>query len=226
MFPSQPNFLKKVFLLGIIFFSAMTGCHPSHRSPKSRNLSQRGVSHVVEKGQTLWNIARTYGVPVKQICQANELKSSHRIKEGQKIWIPGAKAKLSVPPTCVFREVKFFWPLQGPILRKFGQHGLQRMEGIDIQSSFGTPIAAAAAGEVIYAGKDLKGYDRVIIIQHEGGYSTIYANNIENLVEVHQKVNPEQIIAKIGQGTEGKEPYVHFEIRHHQQALDPISLLP
>ncbi|UCE04918.1 MAG: M23 family metallopeptidase, partial [bacterium] len=60
----------------------------------------------------------------------------------------------------------------------------------------------------------------------KGGYSTVYANNAENLVKVLSKVHSGQVIARVGQTERSEVPYLHFEIRHHHKALDPISFLP
>ena len=223
------NYLKKPF--GIIFILLIfVGCF-SHPQPsawaKKRKFRHKGVFHIVKKGQTLWRIAKTYNIPIQKIRAANQLRNTHQIQAGQKLWIPGARKVLSVPPTCPpqVSPPQFFWPLKGKIIREFGQYGLQHSEGIDIHAPINTSVKAASDGRVIYAGSDLKGYGKVIIIQHNSGYSSIYANNKENLVKAFIKVQSGQVIARVGGGEEGEVPYLHFEIRHHHQALDPISFL-
>jgi len=224
------NYLKKVFgilFVLLLFVSCLTPSTPSAWA-KKRKFSRKGVFHIVKKGQTLWRIAKSYNVPIQKIRAANRLKNTHQIQAGQKLWIPGARKVLSVPPTCPSQlsSPQFFWPLKGKIIREFGQYGLQHFEGIDIQAPINTSVKAASGGRVIYAGNDLKGYGKVIIIQHNSGYSTIYANNKENLVKAFVEVKSGQIIARVGGGEAGGGvPYLHFEIRHHHQALDPISFL-
>jgi len=108
----------------------------------------------------------------------------------------------------------------------FGQDGLQRSEGIDIQAPSGTLVKAAAHGKVIYASSDLLGYGKIIIIQHRGGYSTVYTHIQENLVEVNSTVSSGEAIARIGQSGDNAIASLHFEIRYRQKAFDPISYLP
>jgi len=218
--------------LGItLAFLILTGCPTQLRSSaleRSRKSRHGGVIHVVQKGQTLWNISKTYDIPLQAILAANHLKRHNEIRVGQKLWIPGARKVLSVPPTCPpsAPPPKLSWPVYGTVIRKFGPYGLQRSEGIDIQAPLGTPVKAAAHGQVIYAGNHLRGYEKVIIIQHDNGYSTVYANNSENLIKESAEVHSGQIIARVGCDGKSEIPYLHFEIRYHQKALDPISFLP
>lgn len=58
-----------------------------------------GVYHTVEKGQTLYNIARVYNVPLQDIESANNITDTTDLKPGEKIFIPGASKVLYVPPT-------------------------------------------------------------------------------------------------------------------------------
>ncbi|MEW5802436.1 MAG: peptidoglycan DD-metalloendopeptidase family protein [bacterium] len=183
-----------------------------------------GVFHCVQKGQTLWKIAQVYKVPLQKLCADNHLKSAHQIYAGQKLWISGGKRVLSVPATC--SVLAFSWPLQGEVIRNFGQDGLKRCEGIDIQAPAGTIVQAAAPGQVIYASSDLKGYGKIIILQHQGGYTTVYAHNQENLVQVNRTVLAKEAIARVGQSGDDGGAYLHFEIRYQQKAFDPISYLP
>jgi len=213
-------------------------------------LSGQGVSHTVQAGQTLWRIAQVYKVPIQKICVDNRLKNDSEIYAGQKIWISGAQKVLSVPATCPLltgssssasssssfsssssstassSPLSFIWPISGRVIRGFGQDGLQRSEGIDIQAPPGTVVKAAAPGRVIYASSDLLGYGKIIIIQHQGGYSTVYAHTQENLVKVNSRVSSGEVIARIGKSGDDGTVFLHFEIRYRQKAFDPISSLP
>ncbi len=78
--------IRAALLLSVVLFLAACGI-------------PFGVYHTVEPGQTLYNIARTYNVPLNDIEQANNLTSATDLKPGEKIFIPGAQKKLSVAPT-------------------------------------------------------------------------------------------------------------------------------
>ncbi len=58
-----------------------------------------GVYHTVEKGQTLYNIAKVYGVPMADISRANDLDDTSELMPGQRLFIPGATHTMYVPPS-------------------------------------------------------------------------------------------------------------------------------
>ncbi|SDK21840.1 M23 family metallopeptidase [Natronincola ferrireducens] len=96
--------------------------------------------------------------------------------------------------------------------------------GIDIANQTNTNIVAAGSGVVTYSGYN-GSYGRMIIIAHGNGYTTVYAHNRENLVEVGQRVNKGDVIAKMGSTGRSTGPHVHFEIRLHGNPIDPKDLL-
>lgn len=61
---------------------------------------ERGILHTVEKGQTLWRIARTYGVSLQTLAELNDIQDPALIRVGQALWIPGADRPLPVPATA------------------------------------------------------------------------------------------------------------------------------
>ncbi len=97
-------------------------------------------------------------------------------------------------------------------------------KGMDIANKSNTNIVAAGAGLVTYSGYN-GGYGRVIILSHGNGYSSVYAHNRENLVEVGQRVEKGQVIAKMGSTGRSTGPHVHFEIRLNGNPMDPMELL-
>lgn len=125
-------------------------------------------------------------------------------------------------------ESLFIMPLLGRQTSGFGMrvHPLHQDErlhsGVDIAAPAGTPIRAAAAGEVIFSGTQT-GYGKVVIVQHADGYSTLYAHNTENLVTVGSPVQQGQPIATVGRTGTATGPHLHFEIRHNGTHLDPLA---
>lgn len=224
------SFIKFLALTGLIFF--LGGClahsHPSAWGENRRG-KDIGVFHMVEKGQTLWRIAQTYQVPLEKIRKVNKLGIRDEIKSGQKLWIPGAQKVLflTIPNAFDKQDRPLFGrPLHGSIIRSFGLHGFERSEGIDIEAPEESCIRAAAKGQVIYTEHDVKGYGQIIIIQHSGGYTSVYAHNLENKVELATLVQAGQMIAQLGKTHQKVIPFLHFEIRYLDQALDPISFFP
>ena len=121
---------------------------------------------------------------------------------------------------------KFVWPVQGPVIAGFGSNGRgQRNDGINIAAATGTPIRAAAAGTVTYAGNELKGYGNLILIKHADGYVTAYAHAASIDVTRGDPVRKGQIIGTSGATGDVDRPQLHFEIRHGTQAVDPELFL-
>jgi murein DD-endopeptidase MepM/ murein hydrolase activator NlpD len=120
----------------------------------------------------------------------------------------------------------FVWPMSGRVISDFGVSGSgQRNDGINIAAPLGTPIRAAAAGTVSYAGNELKGYGNLILIKHDNGYVTAYAHAESIVVNLGDTVAKGQIIAYAGTTGDVSTPQLHFEIRHGVQPLNPRSML-
>jgi len=81
---------KRLFLLVFIglFFS---GCATVPYKPAI--MPQPGIYHIVGSGQTLYRISKTYGVGIKEIMRANNIKNPHQIGVGEKLFIPKAQGE-------------------------------------------------------------------------------------------------------------------------------------
>jgi murein DD-endopeptidase MepM/ murein hydrolase activator NlpD len=97
-------------------------------------------------------------------------------------------------------------------------------EGIDLGAPYGTPIAAAAAGVVIYAGW-LGGYGNLTVIDHGGGLATAYGHQSSIVVGVGQSVARGEIIGYVGSTGHSTGPHLHFEVRVNGQPVDPLGYL-
>lgn len=98
-------------------------------------------------------------------------------------------------------------------------------EGVDIAASAGTAVSAAAKGVVIYAGTGIRGYGKLILLQHAGRWVTVYAHNQRILVREGQRVRREEIIAEVGQTGRATGPHLHFELRRGERPVDPLPQL-
>jgi len=97
-------------------------------------------------------------------------------------------------------------------------------EGIDIAVGEGTPVRAAAAGTVIYAGW-MSGYGNLVAVDHGNGLSTAYAHNSSLAVSVGQSVAAGEIVSYSGNTGNSTGPHVHFEVRVNGSAVDPLGYL-
>ena len=118
-------------------------------------------------------------------------------------------------------------PVVGKTVREFGRFRHPEFgtvtfnSGIDIDARVGAPVRAVAKGRVEYVDA-LPGYGNCIIINHGGGYYTLYAHAEHSLVRQGNKVEAGAVIAEVGD-TEGSP--IHFEIRKSKKALDPKEWL-
>ncbi len=120
-------------------------------------------------------------------------------------------------------KVQWVWPVRGPLLASFSnaEHG---NKGLEIGGKAGTPIKAAAAGEVVYAGNALRGYGNLVIIRHNDDFLSAYAHNRKLLVKERDTVVSGQTIAEMG-NTDAASVRLHFEIRFRGKSVDPKRYL-
>ena len=122
-------------------------------------------------------------------------------------------------------EPGLIWPVQGAVTSPFGERRfLHRHRGVDIKAPKGTPIRAAAAGTVVFSGRQ-SSYGRVIRISHPNGLSTVYAHNSVNFVKVGERVKAGALIGAVGRTGHATANHVHFEVRRQGRAKDPLPLL-
>jgi murein DD-endopeptidase MepM/ murein hydrolase activator NlpD len=115
------------------------------------------------------------------------------------------------------------WPVSGPVTSGFGWRWGRMHEGIDIGAPSGTPIVAAAAGVVIYAGW-MGGYGNLIIIDHGGGLATAYGHQSSFAVG-GGPVSQGQTIGYVGCTGHCFGDHLHFEVRVNGAAVDPLGYL-
>lgn len=146
--------------------------------------------------------------------------------------VPAVVRVSSPPPTLVmtlpdFSELVplFVWPVDGQLSSTFGRRRMGWHQGIDIVADLGTPVMAAASGTVVLSRYEPR-YGRVVKIEHPNGFTTTYAHNDENLVEVGDRVVAGQPIAFVGRTGRASSHHVHFEIRRAGLAYNPLYMLP
>jgi murein DD-endopeptidase MepM/ murein hydrolase activator NlpD len=118
----------------------------------------------------------------------------------------------------------FIWPVDGTVVSGYGWRWGRMHEGIDIAASTGTPIWAAAAGSVIYAGW-LGGYGNLVVVDHGNGLATAYAHASSILVSVGQSVSQGETVSLVGSTGNSSGPHLHFEVRVNGSAVDPLLYL-
>jgi len=192
----------------------------------------------VQRGDTLTHIARKAGRTVDELRRWNRLPNANRISVGQVLRIspPGNTARTppvkttpplnrgksaststpspAPPPAPTLALVR---PAPGQIVQSYNG---STSRGITIANAVGTPVVAAAAGSVKYAGAGLRAYGNLVIIQHDSRHLTIYAHNRALLVKEGQNVSQGQKIAEMG-GTGSNRVALYFELRRDGQPVNP-----
>lgn len=124
----------------------------------------------------------------------------------------------------------FAWPAKGRITSRYGMRfspidGVYRLHaGIDLGLAAGTPIQASKAGQVVKATYDTV-FGQVVVVDHGGGYQSLYAHNSRVYVTVGQSVGQGQVIAAAGSTGRSTGPHLHFEIHFKGAPVNPMLLL-
>lgn len=119
----------------------------------------------------------------------------------------------------------FAWPFGGSVTSGYGPRWGRMHTGIDIDCSSGDPIRASKSGTVVTATYD-DGYGNHLIVDHGGGYASLYAHNTSLAVSSGQQVSQGQIISTCGATGNVTGDHLHFEIRVNGSPQDPMAYLP
>ncbi len=211
-----------------------------------------GVTHVVKKGETVYRIARAYGVAPADLLEENGIVDPTQVAVGTELFVPGASRVVDVEEAAprngrrataqgpagngeanggeaerLVRPAgpKLAWPLKGVLYGRYGVRSGRRHDGIDLSAPEGTIIGAAAPGTVIYAGEQ-NGYGSIVILRHPGSLVTLYAHCSALLVGEGATVRAGQPIARVGQTGRSTGPHLHFEVREGTRPRNPLLFLP
>lgn len=183
-----------------------------------------GVRHVVKEGDTIGGIAKKYEGDVDDILAYNQLGSSDDISVGDTVVIPGGEVATPAQTRTYASPVRtsgtvatgegsagFSHPVPGAV-KSQGIHGYN---GVDFAAPVGTPILAAASGEVIVSKSSgwNGGYGLYVVIKHPNGTQTLYAHSSSVIVSVGQRVVAGQVISYVGNTGRSTGSHLHFEVR-------------
>ena len=227
----------------LILVVLVSGCGNTGKVPvRDVGRYDTGEFHRVQKGDTLYSIAWRYNLDYKTLAAANNIKPPYMIYVDQKIMLRGQileqnrksekkevgkklprvlpqKEKVTNQGELVWR-----WPIRGEVIKPFSlKKNINK--GIDIKGTLGQRVSAAADGMVVYAGGNLRGYGKLVIIKHNESFLSAYGNNQEIQVSEGEQVKGGQMVAKVG-ATAANVEMLHFEIRLNGRPQDPVKYLP
>ncbi|MBM4084632.1 MAG: M23 family metallopeptidase [Planctomycetes bacterium] len=206
--------------------------------------------HIVKRGETVWMIARSYGVAPEDVLATNRLTEKSVLRPGQRLVIPRRKIRplevlLDLPgyvlpqtpksatksptPVSLSRvmpkptESQFIWPLRGRVVSRYGElRQGARNTGVDIEAEPGAKVVAAKSGIVVFTSESFEGWGRVIVVDHRDGTATWYAHNAKILARSQDYVKQGQEIAEVGQSGRAQRPLLNFKIFVNDRPVNPL----
>ena len=189
----------------------------------------KGTTKVLQEGQnglrrvTFQNVYDTNNVLVEQTILSTEV-----IKEPVNKKVVQGTKKVKSSTKFITGSGQFIWPV--PNYRYCSRWYGGRHRGVDICAPAGTPIYASAGGTVTKAGYNKAGagtgYGYSVIINHGGGYSTVYAHCLSLTVSAGQTVKQGQLIGYLGSTGRSTGNHCHFEIRLKGSYIPPQNVFP
>ncbi len=195
-------------LIGAVLLVCLAGCETvqetgsASRPPRPAAPALQGSHHVVQRGETLWRIARSYGLDVGTLARENRLRDTSLLRVGQRLFIP-------VPA----ESQAFFWPVRG----RLGRSGLN---GVSIAAPPGSLVRASRSGRVAVATHRLSGWGKAVVLDHLDGYLTVYAGLEQLLTAPGATLRQGIPLGSLGARA------LHFEIRYGATPKDTLALLP
>lgn len=192
--------------------------------------------HRVAEGETLYGIARSYGLDLEAIKKANPGAAKGPIFVGQQLSIPGRKpvpssnaGKPQVSPApspprptsqprpspAVPDMGRLDWPVKGKIERLKG-----KLSGVSILAERGDIVRAVSLGTVVQA-YAYRGYGQVVFVESPKGLMYFYGGHESLTVKVGDRVRPGSQLGVLGLDANQNRPIMYFGIYRGEQALDP-----
>jgi murein DD-endopeptidase MepM/ murein hydrolase activator NlpD len=211
---------------------------------KLKILPVTGMAHKVQKGETIYSIAKKYDTEAQGVVDfpfnsfvndetfalavGQTLVVPDGVKPKVKPWAPGKRYIAQQTPDAgtVSAAGTFIWPASGYISQRYRWYH----PGIDIARRGGKGAApevlAADAGKVIIAGwPDRRGYGNRVLINHGNGFSTFYAHLSKIYVRPGQTVNRGDPVGKMGSTGRSTGIHLHFEVHKGGAPQSPLVYL-
>ncbi len=165
--------------------------------------------HVVRPGDNLTRIAAVYGVSISDLVQWNALKSANDIRAGQKLTVRKDESTSA--------KLQFSVPVHGSIAVSYSTSRDTPNPGVWYSVRNGAEVRSAAAGKVLRI-DELRGYGRYILIDHGGGWTTLYSHLDSIAVEKGSRVSEGQLLGR-GKGR------IFFLAAYQGRPVNPNQIL-
>ena len=192
-----------------------------------------GIVYKVKAGDTIYSLAKKYKSDAQKVVNfpANDFADldTFALNIGQVLFIPDGVMPQAAP---IYRSApvprfiagaggRFQWPVQGQI----SQYPVSYHMAVDVANRSAPAIAAGDAGTVAFASCHRYGYGCHVIINHAGGFQTLYAHLSSYNVSAGQSVGRGQVLGKMGCTGRCSGTHLHFEVRKNGVILNPLPYL-
>jgi len=186
-------------------------------------LIPRTRHHKVEPGDTGFGLSYRFAVPWQNIAIANGIEPGAPLLVGQDLLIP----TVLDTPSPASAAARFIWPLAGSIHRGFRSRAASNFhDGLDIEAAEGSAVRAAAAGTVIFAGKEKNQFGNLVVIDHGNEWHSAYGSLGGVTVKKGDKVTQGERVGLVGDTSVTSRTELHFELRQDGKPVDPLGELP
>ena len=189
----------------------------------------KGTTKVTQEGEnglrnvTLQNVYDTNGTLLEQTVLSTEI-----IKEAVPKKVTVGTKKVTSSTKYITGSGRFIWPV--PNYKYCSRWYSSGHKGVDICAAAGTPIYATASGTVTKAGYNKAGagtgYGYSVVVNHGGGYTSVYAHCLSLAVHAGQSVKQGQLIGYVGSTGRSSGNHCHFEIRLNGSYVPPQNVFP
>lgn len=161
--------------------------------------------------------ARTQAASLERVLRELERAAARARQESR------APDKAPAPPAKGKPLGKGKWPVTGQMLADFGQPragGQMRWDGVLIAAPAGTEVRTVRPGKVVYADW-LPGLGLLIVLDHGGGYLSLYGHNQDLAREVGDRVSAGDVLARVGDTGGQPRPALYYEVRRNGRPMNP-----
>jgi len=183
-------------------------------------LSQTLVNYLVERGDTLYSIARKFKITLPKLLEINGFSENHVLKAGDIIKVPGSSdpAKMILPPDSITSPGRLYnlqWPVRPKVITYMtGQIGVV-VEGEQLES-----VKSLTQGNVVTAGP-WRRYGRVVIVETADGYYYMYGGLESLSINVGDRITPGTEVGKLGINSVSLKPHLFFMVFRSDVPIDP-----
>lgn len=167
---------------------------------------------------------------LKKLIEETERREREARQKKRQQAKPGDKDDIDEDTNFARFKGKLPWPTQGNVVINYGSQvdpifNLPVFRsGIHIKTSTNAPVKAVHEGRVVYA-SEFKGYGKLVIISHGGGYHSLYGNLSKITIKNGTDVKEQQMVGEAGDSSTIGSTGIYFEIRYKGKPLDPQQWL-